>query len=1515
MNPIKFIIQAIDQTAPAIQGIGQRLQTLQQQVNSLNQQIKITSNALEEAAQDSVVVLAKTLGISYSKAEKFAGALGMSADKAAEAIAKIRELNQVKASSERIFATLSQSLGVTAEQFEELQAAADPPSKIGGLLTKAGLSGVVNGMADLSSAIGGVYAAFQSVMAAGSRAFDMLIGQNERLNQQLLNAAAGLTAGNQVIRNSIPILDPTESIKALQGPMRAALKQVQQDAINLVGVTSGDLTGAFETLISKSAILANQSKELADPIEAAGKLTIDFAAALGSMGLGMAQAQQEIGAILTGNIDINAQLSRSLNITNKMVQDWRSQGVLVDKLRERLAPFTAANALAAQSISGVMSNIKDVFEIVAREAGEPLLQPVVAVLQSVFEFLSANQQKILEYSKQITGFILTVAEKLTEAFNAVLPALAGLGSGMEGLASGAGSALKTIVLVLIDAFVLLVKAIAPVLNLIGQFTSALGGLTDSPLGGLVIQATLLAATFKALGPLVLAFAGQSLSVLTLGVSKSVAALTGLKAALLATQTQGLAGLAAGLKAALPGLAAFGKAALAALGPLLPLIAIGGAIAITFQILKFEDAQSALDSYDKQLQSLHDQALKTATELQRLADIEASGGKLTEEQLKRRQALLLLQQGYMEDSERLRDEISKLQTADEAQESRKKALAKSAEDTAKMLQGSVKVEARALADRGNSYKQMADQVTAAQTAFKEGASGDPMMFEKAVNDLISLTQKQVEAGQISEEEARRRLDAIAQDGRVSLDLQQQAQTAANKLIEAGAQERLAQLRDELSQGNIDRAEYGRQAIAILTAQFDEEQKLLDRKRQQVGDNLEAQAELDAEEAALRKRRQDAITQLGEEQLQAIQENSQREQTLLESKYARGLITQEEYNQQAYDATVKALDAEIAEIQRQKEAIGETNKSALKKLEAQEAEAYARRQRALEEFGQRQIQAIQEKAQQEQAILDGQLARGLVSVTQYNQQVYNATVKALDAELAAIQKQKEAIGSTNKEALEKLKAQESGIYARRQQALQQFQREQLAEIQRQQQRVMDAIALATAERETQIQELLNTGRVTEAEVGEERVAMQRRQLEAELEAEEQKRKALEQQQAFTDPRLEEERQTQIRQSRIRTAQITQQLAQNEFQRQQAMLNLIREQNDRQLQRLTNKQQVEELSLQRAERELELMGRTAQMQNQLLEARRGLQEAVIGAVQSDLNILSKITTSERERQQLAQATEAIKLRTLRMQQEGELENLRIQRQQNELARERERIELRRRQMQNAQEQMQARGELEVLRNDPRARPEQIMAAELRLQSAMQNQGFLAQEAALIDQQAALERQSFIYQEQALRTRQQADMAQAQFAFANSLPPAQRRQALRQIQQGIFSRYGASGTGEFNAGLESLINETAAQNFGGMGGEFSPVGNAIASNLLPSLNLPAQSMPSQIVQTNQGILNRLDSILQVVQRGLADGININQQNQIVNVNDRSSAQGGISDTVKQQLIDGQYEIVQRLKQRMTPR
>lgn len=325
-------------------------------------------------------------------------------------------------------ATLAQTTGSISTAVGAVSGIAEPLEVFNGI--KNGALGAFSAIAQVSEQIfffSAGLATLQQLTQNGP--FQLLIGQNVQLREQLIATQSALTATNKIVQNGQVLTDNTQAIQALEGPINSAIGRLRAETLDLVGVTSSELVPIYQQV---AGLISNIGGDLDDAVN----LSIKFSATLGTLGIPLFQASEEIRSILQGTVDQNTQIAKSLGLTNAQLQSYISQGTIIDKLNEKLEAFTAGNALSARTLNGVTSNIQEVLEEVTRIAGAPLVTPLVDALTEFYDFLKAETPSIILFLNQfipifqdiggaIAGTIQFVAQRLAPLANIIPQYLAG----------------------------------------------------------------------------------------------------------------------------------------------------------------------------------------------------------------------------------------------------------------------------------------------------------------------------------------------------------------------------------------------------------------------------------------------------------------------------------------------------------------------------------------------------------------------------------------------------------------------------------------------------------------------------------------------------------------------------------------------------------------------------------------------------------------------------------------------------------------------------------------------------------------------------------------------------------------------------------------------------------------------------------------------------------------------------------------------------------------------------------
>ena len=329
-----------------------------------------------------------------------------------------------------------------------------------------GLMTMVTNLAKVGFAIYAVKEAVGLLGAAYSAFFNNTIGREIKLQETILKTQATLASTSKVFANDKEITDPYEKIVTLTSAVEGNIESIRKKSLELAGVTSGDVIEVF-------GMVASQIGQIGGGLDEAEELAIKFSAALGTFGIPLYQARQEIGSILRGDITQDSYLAKALGITNEDVQKAKTEADgLIGFLDKRLAASVAGQKIAATQFAGVVSNIAEIFEEVSRAFGKPLLEPLLGGLTEIYNSLFG-------IFNQLTGIAAAAGEGVAAIASIFLgiagesPIVGALSEGLEDFAANFETKIKAVSARLQGD---LVSIFAPLQNLIDQISIAIGSL-------------------------------------------------------------------------------------------------------------------------------------------------------------------------------------------------------------------------------------------------------------------------------------------------------------------------------------------------------------------------------------------------------------------------------------------------------------------------------------------------------------------------------------------------------------------------------------------------------------------------------------------------------------------------------------------------------------------------------------------------------------------------------------------------------------------------------------------------------------------------------------------------------------------------------------------------------------------------------------------------------------------------------------------------------------------------------
>lgn len=386
------------------------LRRVEKQIGNIDRQVKVD-------------IQLPTIGQTVNAVQQFTDVLGKAA---LTALDFSRKLNvgpgAVLNDLEELFGKVTKA-GQKTVSMLELISRASPTNILGTAFTTAS-DGALKLSRNISAVGFEIFGLTQSVKLLQSTFggfFNETIGREIRLQEALLRTKTTLISTADVISNGQRLTDPYKALMALDKPIEETLQSIRRRSLDIAGTTSDAIVQVFGVVAAQVGAIGGSIKDAED-------LAMTFAAALGTIGMSDPMlANQEIRSILTGNIDQNSVLARSLGITNEEIQKAKSSTEgLVKYLTKRLEGFTAGQKIAAQGFAGITSNIAEVREEALRSFGAPILKPLLDGLTVVYERLTAVFNEILRISSAAGQAVANVSRVFLQA-GAQAPSLQGFG--------------------------------------------------------------------------------------------------------------------------------------------------------------------------------------------------------------------------------------------------------------------------------------------------------------------------------------------------------------------------------------------------------------------------------------------------------------------------------------------------------------------------------------------------------------------------------------------------------------------------------------------------------------------------------------------------------------------------------------------------------------------------------------------------------------------------------------------------------------------------------------------------------------------------------------------------------------------------------------------------------------------------------------------------------------------------------------------------------------------------------
>lgn len=254
----------------------------------------------------------------------------------------------------------------------------------------------------LTIAVGAAVAFAAAVAKISFDAFKQFVSDGIAFNQQIETAKLNIAA---MVGSFYEIRDASggtvEGVGRLNAGLEISSKLVRELQI---GALETNATTAELVEIYKGALSGYAKAKI--PLQETVGLTIRLTQAAQAVGIENGRIGQQINQLVTGNIRINTQLAKRLDISKAEIENWTKQGTLVENLNAKLEIFNAAGAENQKTFAGLASNLEDSEQILAGMATsqifDKLKEAAGVILPALFDL---KKYEVQPQIKAIVDFV------------------------------------------------------------------------------------------------------------------------------------------------------------------------------------------------------------------------------------------------------------------------------------------------------------------------------------------------------------------------------------------------------------------------------------------------------------------------------------------------------------------------------------------------------------------------------------------------------------------------------------------------------------------------------------------------------------------------------------------------------------------------------------------------------------------------------------------------------------------------------------------------------------------------------------------------------------------------------------------------------------------------------------------------------------------------------------------------------------------------------------------------------
>lgn len=276
-------------------------------------------------------------------------------------------------------------------------------------------------------ALVGAYKALEGMKGFVQRGIEF----NSTIEQSRIGMASLIATMAKLQDEQGRTLEGAEKYAAAQSVAADMMKEIQRLGLETTATTQELVEGVQNVM--GSALNAGLK------LEQIPKFAVTAAQAMQTMGIPLEQMRTELDALLTGNITKSQDLlAPRLEIDKETIESWKQQGILYDKLMEKMAAFEQAGKDVAQTWRGLTSNFSEAMDVLAGQSAQGIsenLKAAVSELQGLILTTGDGAPRISEDFEQIAKVITRLEDALG---GSILSAAQGFASAVRGINDSIG---------------------------------------------------------------------------------------------------------------------------------------------------------------------------------------------------------------------------------------------------------------------------------------------------------------------------------------------------------------------------------------------------------------------------------------------------------------------------------------------------------------------------------------------------------------------------------------------------------------------------------------------------------------------------------------------------------------------------------------------------------------------------------------------------------------------------------------------------------------------------------------------------------------------------------------------------------------------------------------------------------------------------------------------------------------------------------------------------------------------